>query len=160
MRRFVLVAALALAACGPASTTTPPGDTSTAAPQTTAAPSSAEMQAKVVALPAPYNAANYEAGRTVFAQCRSCHTIDASEANRVGPHLHGVIGRHAGSVPGFAYSAAMQSQTYAWDAAHLDHYLENPAVAVPNNRMGFAGVRDATQRRDLIAFIQVESTQP
>lgn len=157
MRRFILVAAFALAACGPSQPSSSSAPTQT---NLAPAPSSAEMQAKVAALPAPYNAANYEAGRTVFAQCRSCHTIDPSEANRIGPHLHGVIGRHAGSVQGFAYSPAMQSQTYTWDTAHLDHYLENPAAAVPNNRMGFAGVRDATQRRDLIAFIQVESAQP
>lgn len=148
MRRVLFAAVLALSACGPSQPSGPPG------------PSSAEMQAKIAALPAPYNAANYEAGRTVFAQCRSCHTIDASEINRVGPHLHGLIGRHAGSVEGFAYSQAMQAQGYAWDADHLDHYLENPGAAVPNNRMGFAGVRDATQRRNLIAYLMVESQQP
>ena len=82
-----LLVLVALAACGPAE------QSKSGAPTQTEAPSAAETAAAIAALPAPYNQASYDAGRRVFAQCRSCHTIDAGAPNRVGPNLHGVFGR-------------------------------------------------------------------
>jgi cytochrome c len=147
---------LALAACSPAE---PPSTTSSAsnAPPTTAAPSEdlAVLQAAVAALPAPYNEADYEAGRRVFNQCRSCHTIEAGAPNRIGPNLHGVFGRQAGSYEGFNYSDAVKGASFTWDAERLDQWLQAPQTFLPGNRMAFAGVRDETQRRDLIAYIEV-----
>lgn len=156
MMRSVSMAALllVLAACGPSETpSTPP------APSTPAAPAvdPAVMQQRISALPAPYNEASYEAGRRVFAQCRSCHTIDAGGGNRVGPNLHGVFGREIGSAEGFNYSQAVQDANFVWDGAQLDHWLQNPQTFLPGNRMAFAGVRNETQRRDLIAYLMVES---
>lgn len=160
MRRLFFAALFALAACGQS-------PTPTAAPVTPSAPSeteneqaeeSAEMQARVAALPAPYNEANYEAGRRVFAQCRSCHTIDAGGGNRVGPNLHNVFGRAIGTAPGFAYSQAVQDADFIWDGAHLEQWLANPQTFLAGNRMAFAGVRDETQRRDLIAYLMLDST--
>lgn len=165
MRHLVLTAALLLAACGQANA--PDSETPAAPVAETAAPAppsaeeaeeAAELQERIGALPAPYNEASYEAGRRVFAQCRSCHTIEAGGPNRVGPHLHGVVGRQAGTAEGFAYSPAMQSAGFAWDAARLDGYLADPRGYIPNNRMAYAGVRNETQRRDLIAYIMVASS--
>lgn len=142
---------LALAACGPAEQSRTP-----AAPaQTQASP--AEIEAAIAALPAPYNQADYGAGRRVFAQCRSCHTIDAGAPNRVGPNLHGVFGREIGAMEGFTYSQAVRDADFTWDAAHLDHWLANPQTFLPGNRMAFVGVRDETQRRDVIAYLMVET---
>jgi cytochrome c len=118
---------------------------------------SRESRAHVAGLPAPYNGANYEAGRRVFAQCRSCHVIDAQGAHRVGPNLHGVFGREVGTAEGFTYSAALQSADFTWTAEQLDHWLENPQTFLPGNRMAFAGLRDATERRDVIAYVMVEA---
>jgi cytochrome c len=115
------------------------------------------MQTRIAALAAPYNEASYEAGRRVFAQCRSCHTVNADGGNRVGPNLHGVFGREAGTKEGFTYSQALQDANFAWDADHLDHWLANPQTALPGNRMAFAGVRNEEQRRDVIAYLMVES---
>lgn len=159
---LVSVALLGLAACGqPAQQ----GDTRTAEPQPPAPPAAAPgvadqaaLQAAVAALPAPYNEANYDAGRRVFAQCRSCHTLEAGAPHRVGPNLHGVFGREIGSAPGFNYSQAVQDADFVWDAAQLDNWLRNPQTFLPGNRMAFAGVRDETQRRDLIAYLKVETT--
>ena len=117
------------------------------------------MQAKVAALPAPYNTANYEDGRTVFAQCRTCHTINAGGINMVGPNLHGVIGRRIASEPGYSYSPALKAQTFSWDADHLEHWLDGPMTDIPGTRMSFPGVPDATKRRDVIAYLMVESQQ-
>ena len=151
--RVVILPALffALAACGPSQPA--PSAPAPAAPEV----SSAEMQARIAALPAPYNEASYEAGRRVFAQCRSCHTIDAGGGNRVGPNLHGVFGREIGAAEGFTYSQPVQDANFVWDADHLDHWLANPRTFLPGNRMAFAGVRDETQRRDVIAYLMAET---
>lgn len=118
------------------------------------------MQAKVAALPAPYNAASYENGRTVFAQCRTCHTINAGGINMVGPHLHGVIGRQIATAEGYNYSPALKAQTFTWDTAHLDKWLAGPMTDIPGTRMAFPGVRNDNDRRDVIAYLMVESQLP
>lgn len=152
---FALIASMLMAACGPSAQKSADAPASEA--PAAVAPSSEEMQTRIAALPAPYNAATYEAGRRVFAQCRSCHTIDEGAGNRVGPNLHGVFGRQIGSVEGFNYSQPVQDADFVWDAERLDHWLQNPQTFLPGNRMAFAGVRDETQRRDLIAYLMVET---
>ena len=148
---FAAIALLALAACGSGS----PNSSATATP----APSNEGQQAKVAALAAPYNEASWDAGRRVFAQCRSCHVIQAGAPHRVGPNLHAVFGREVGTADGFTYSQAVQDADFIWDADHLDHWLQNPQTFLPGNRMAFAGVRDETQRRDLIAYLMVEAAE-
>lgn len=160
MRALLVIGLLTLSACGspeaPPSTTTAetPASTTAAAPATT---ETADRQEEIAELAAPYNQANYEAGRRVFAQCRACHVIEAGAPNRVGPNLHGVFGREIGTAPGFTYSQPVQDANFVWDAEHLDHWLQNPQTFLPGNRMAFAGVRDETQRRDLIAYLMVEA---
>ncbi len=154
--RFLVLPALvfALATCGPSQpSSSSSGQAAAAAPDVSAE----EMQARIAALPAPYNAASYEAGRRVFAQCRSCHTINADGGNRVGPNLHGVFGRVVGTAEGFTYSQPVQDADFVWDADHLDHWLANPQTFLPGNRMAFAGVRNETQRRDVIAYLMAET---
>lgn len=161
MHRLLISAALiGLAACGQPAEQTETESPAANAPAA-AAPSTADtaaIQAAIAALPAPYNEASYDAGRRVFAQCRSCHTLEAGAPNRVGPNLHGVFGREIGSVSGFNYSQAVQDASFVWDAAQLDNWLQNPQTFLPGNRMAFAGVRDETQRRDLIAYLKIETT--
>jgi len=152
--RYVAASTLfvALAACGP---NEPPGQSPASV---SAERSTEELQAQVSALASPYNQANYEAGRRAFAQCRSCHTIAADAGNRVGPNLHRLFTREIGGVEGFTYSRSVQDANFAWTAEQLDHWLQNPQTFLPGNRMAFAGVRDDTQRRDLIAYIMIESS--
>ena len=164
MRKLLMSAALiaTLVACGPspspqAEAPSAPATTPAATPPAAETPAAADVQAALAALPAPYNEANYEAGRRVFAQCRSCHTIEAGAPNRVGPNLHGVFGREIGSLEGFNYSQPVQDANFVWDAAQLDHWLQNPQTFLPGNRMAFAGVRNEEQRRDLIAYLMVDS---
>ena len=164
MRKLLMSAALiaTLVACGPspspqAEAPSAPATTPAATPPAAETLAAADVQAALAALPAPYNEANYEAGRRVFAQCRSCHTIEAGAPNRVGPNLHGVFGREIGSLEGFNYSQPVQDANFVWDAAQLDHWLQNPQTFLPGNRMAFAGVRNEEQRRDLIAYLMVDS---
>jgi len=91
------------------------------------------------------------AGKTVFAQCSVCHSIDGSDS--VGPSLKGIVGRKAGSVAGFRYSRGMRNSNLIWDAATLDRYLTDPQGTIPGNLMPFAGLADKRTRADLIAYL-------
>ena len=91
------------------------------------------------------------AGKDVFAQCTACHSTDGN--NGVGPSLKGIVGRKAGSEPGFRYSRAMKNNAQVWDAKSLDAYIANPQVAVPGNVMPYSGLPDAKQRADLVAYL-------
>ncbi|MGE5476057.1 MAG: c-type cytochrome [Bacteroidales bacterium] len=92
------------------------------------------------------------AGEKVFNQCKACHTIEAGK-NRVGPSLHGVVGRPAGSVEGFQYSPAMKSSGLTWTPETLDKYLTDPKATVPGNKMAFAGLKKPEDRTNVIAYL-------
>ena len=74
-----------------------------------------------------------------------------------GPNLYGVFGREAGDKDGYNYSTALREAGFTWDAERLDHWLENPREFLRGNKMSFPGIADATDRRDLIAFLKVET---
>ena len=100
------------------------------------------------------------AGQRVFNQCRACHTIEAGQPNRVGPNLHGVMGRKAGSVEGFRYSNAMKQkgeEGLVWTEETLTPYLRNPREYVPGTNMAFPGIRNDKQLEDVIAYIKQAS---
>lgn len=120
-------------------------------------PTAAEKAAILASLPAPYNTADLENGRRNFARCRSCHTINEGGSNMTGPNLWGVFGRVAGTHPGYNYSAPVKAAGFAWDAERLDHWLQNPRGFLPGNKMTFPGLPDAADRRDVIAFLKVET---
>ena len=154
--------ALALTGCGQGSDSSgaPSAESGTRAPPAAAAapaPTPAEKTAVLAALPAPWNQADLDNGRRVFARCRSCHTITEGGPNMTGPNLHGVFGRQSGAVPGFNYSAALQEAGFVWDGEQLDRWLENPRTFLKGTKMSFAGIPDATDRRDVIAFLKVET---
>jgi cytochrome c len=89
--------------------------------------------------------------------CRTCHTTKEGD-NRLGPSLHGVVGREAGTAPGFAYSSAMKDAGITWDPQNLDRYIENPEAVVPGNRMKpYSGISDAAERAKIIAHLKAAS---
>ena len=95
-------------------------------------------------------------GETLFAACKACHAVGEGAANKVGPHLDGIIGRTAGTVEGFRYSQAMSeagANGLVWDAENLSHYLEKPRDFIRGNRMSFRGMPDTADRADLIAWL-------
>ena len=98
-------------------------------------------------------AADADAGTRVFkSQCSTCHAAVA-DRNLAGPTLYGVIGRKAGDVPGFRYSAANKAANFTWDEARLDPYLANPKAIIPGTSMPYAGLKNNMQRADLIAYL-------
>ena len=96
-------------------------------------------------------AADVAHGEHVFGACAACHSKD--HTNRSGPGLEGIVGRTAGSAPGFHYSRAMKSSGVVWDDQRLDAYLTAPQKAVPGNTMPFAGIANAQDRADLISYL-------
>jgi cytochrome c len=98
-------------------------------------------------------AADATAGAAVFkSQCSICHSVQAGR-NQVGPSLAGIVGRKAGTVPGFHYSPANKDSGLTWDEATLDRYLTSPKDVVPHTIMTYSGLKDAGKRADLIAYL-------
>lgn len=103
------------------------------------------------AAPAGEAAGNPERGAAIYERCQACHSL---ERNRSGPKHCGLLGRAAGAAAGFGgYSAALEHSGIVWTAESLDRFLADPRGAVPGTRMGYAGVKDAQERADLIAFL-------
>jgi cytochrome c len=95
------------------------------------------------------------AGQQIFkAQCGICHSV-AAGVNSIGPTLFGVVGRSAGGVPGFRYTADHKKLGVTWDAATLDKYLTNPRAMVPDTTMIYADLKDDAERADLIAYLEM-----
>jgi len=89
--------------------------------------------------------------------CRTCHTLKEGD-NRLGPNLHNIIGRKAGSVPDYAYSSAMKDAGLTWDKATLDRFIANPDQVVPGNKMKpYGGLTSAEERAKIIAFLEANS---
>ena len=98
-------------------------------------------------------AGNAKAGEQAFARCAMCHSNAKGDGNKIGPNLFGVVGRKAGTAPQFSYSPAMKSAGFVWTNDKLDAWIKSPATVVPNNKMMFVGIPSATQRADLIAYL-------
>ena len=101
------------------------------------------------------------AGEAVFKKCAICHVVD-KDANKVGPSLHGVFGRTAGTHADFKYSAAMVDAGKAglvWDATTLRDYLHNPKAKVKGTKMVFPGLKDDNDITNLLAYLKQYSPQ-
>lgn len=92
-------------------------------------------------------------GQTVFNQCRPCHSLEPNK-NGIGPTLHGLFGRKAGTVPGYNYSAAMKNANVTWNDDTLRQYLADPHKFIPGDKMAFVGVKNPQQLEDLIAYLK------
>ena len=117
----------------------------------------AAVVAFVVASTALLRAADPEKGKAIFEQCAACHSL-GEPGDYDGPTLKGVIGRKAGSLDDYRYSAAMKRSDVTWDATTLDKYITDPQAFIPGNRMAFAGIADQAERDDLIAFLTIATT--
>jgi len=155
------VSALALAACSKkaeqADTTT------TATATTTTQATSAPAAAATSDAPAAANVDTIDGtrlasftgdparGETAFLQCKICHQLNQ---NVIGPQLHGVIGRKAGAIPDFTYSDADKNSGITWTPEKLFQFIEKPQRVMPGTKMTFAGLGDAQQRADIIAYLK------
>jgi cytochrome c len=86
--------------------------------------------------------------------CRTCHSVREGE-NRLGPHMRGIIGRKAGSLPDYSYSSAMKGADFVWDEGNLDRFIAKPDETVPGNTMKpYGGLPSADSRAKLIAYLK------
>ena len=97
---------------------------------------------------------NAEAGVTVFKRCMACHKVGPDAKNGVGPALNDVVGRAAGTYPGYSYSAAMKKSGLVWDEPTLTTYLHAPRKLVPGTKMAFAGLKKDHEIADVIAYLK------
>jgi cytochrome c len=108
--------------------------------------------AAVAVFAVPSGAQSTPAGAQAFGMCTACHTVAKGGRNGIGPNLSGLIGRRAGSVPGFSYSTAMKGSGLTWDAKTLDAFLAAPTKKVPGTKMPIS-VSDPAKRAAIIAYL-------
>jgi cytochrome c len=99
-----------------------------------------------------------EDGQVAFNNaCRTCHTLREGD-NRLGPHLHKVIGRKAGSLPNYGYSGALKGADLTWDKATLDRFIADPDKVVSGHAMRpYGGIASAEERAKIIAFLEAQN---
>ena len=112
------------------------------------------MTALVLLSPGAAQAQDAAAGEKVYAVCRACHQVGPTAKNAVGPAHNGLIGRKAGTYPGYAYSEANKSSGITWDEATFREYIRDPKAKIPGTKMVFPGIKDEQKITDLIAFLK------
>jgi len=96
------------------------------------------------------NNLDIQAGKNIYTRCTGCHTYDY---HRTGPKHCGLVGRKAGSTPGFEYTQAMKDSDIIWTAATLEKFLYSPMDMIPGTSMGFSGITSPTELKQLTAFL-------
>jgi cytochrome c len=103
-------------------------------------------------------------GKAAFAKCGICHQVGPGAKTLVGPELNGIVGRKAASVADYPYSAGMKklgADGWAWTEENIDKWITDPKALIPDSPMAraFAGVPDAGERADIIAYLKTQTGQ-
>ncbi|KAJ9049236.1 iso-1-cytochrome c [Entomophthora muscae] len=99
-----------------------------------------------------------KAGASLFKKyCSQCHTIAKNGGNKIGPNLYNIIGRESGTLKGYAYSVALQKSGFVWTEDILSEYLLSPRKFIPGTKMVFAGIKQKTDRDNLVSFLKLYS---
>ena len=104
--------------------------------------------------------ADTAAGKKAARKCAGCHSMSRDGKNKVGPNLWNVVNAGKGAQPGLSYSGAMKAAGGKWDFEALDQYLLKPKSFIPGTKMVFSGVRKATDRANIIAYLRALSDSP
>lgn len=165
----VLAAASLLTACSQQKTETaaapPPAEAPAPAPAPApeptpaaepAAPPAGAVKLEITDASGAQLSGDPAAGQKIFKQCQTCHSGEAGK-NMIGPSLHSLIGRKAGTVPGFKYSNANKNSGITWTEQELYTYLEAPRKRIPGTLMSFPGLPKSQDRADVIAYLKTLS---
>ena len=103
-------------------------------------------------------------GKAAFAKCGICHQVGPGAKTLVGPELNGIVGRKAGSVADYPYSAGMKKlagEGYVWSEENIDKWIADPKAMIPDSPMAlaFPGIPDAGERADIIAYLKTVPAQ-
>jgi cytochrome c len=103
-------------------------------------------------------------GKAAFAKCGICHQVGPGAKTLVGPELNGIVGRKAASIADYPYSAGMKKlgeQGFVWTEENIDKWITDPKAMIPDSPMAlaFAGVPDAGERADIIAYLKTQTAQ-
>jgi cytochrome c len=126
----ILAAVVALSSCSPA-------NDSTVAPQQSVGSTEPDLAR----------------GELLSLACQACHTFAVDGPHLLGPNLHGVFGRRAGSAAEFEYSPTLRAADLVWTAETLDAWLADPVGFLPGTTMAFTGYQSPQDRRDLITYL-------
>ncbi len=116
--------------------------------------STAEAKQEGPSLAVLMASADESKGEKVFKKCGACHTTEEGGANKIGPNLHGILGKAKASVDGFSYSDALVELGGDWGFEELNAFLTKPKDYVKGTKMSFAGLKKDTDRADLIAYLR------
>jgi cytochrome c len=104
--------------------------------------------------------ASVQKGEQAAKKCGACHDFTKGGPNKVGPNLYGIVGDKKGEGRGFNFSAAMKAKGGDWSIDDLNKFIDNPKGFVPGTAMGFAGIQKASERADVIAYLNSLSDNP
>ena len=99
-------------------------------------------------------------GAKIFKKCAACHSITEGGGNKIGPALWGVLGRPAGSVPGYKYSKAMTAHGKNWSFEEMNGFLTKPKDWIKGTKMSFAGLKKAEDRAAVILYMNENTNSP
>lgn len=105
-------------------------------------------------------AADADKGLKVAKKCATCHTFDDGGAKKIGPNLWSVLGRAKASISGYSYSKALTGLGGEWSYEDMDAFLTKPKEFAPGTKMTFAGIKKATDRANLLAYLRQQHSAP
>ncbi len=96
------------------------------------------------------------AGKSIFVLCAACHAVEAGAPSPIGPNLHGMFGKKAGTnAKGFEYSDVLKASGIVWDDRTIDAWIKNPAGVVPGTKMDYVGLTKKDKRENVIAYLKL-----
>ncbi|WP_417592267.1 c-type cytochrome [Parasphingorhabdus sp.] len=120
-------------------------------------PGAAPVETTAVATDAAPASTALAEGKAAFANCSACHTLEQGAPNGAGPNLFGIVGKAAGSVTGFSYSAALKASGITWTPTELDSFIADPAAKIPGTTMVAGAIADEAKRQAVIAYLESAS---
>ncbi|MBX9741693.1 MAG: cytochrome c family protein [Beijerinckiaceae bacterium] len=129
-------------------------------PAEEAAPAAAAAAGPSVPLPELLAKADAKRGETLSKPCAACHTFEKGGADKIGPHLYGVVARPIASASGFAYSDALKGKGGEWSYAALDQFIANPRGYANGTKMAYGGEKDPARRADILAYLRSKADTP
>ena len=105
------------------------------------------------------NAADPVNGKKVFKKCAACHSLQEGK-NKIGPSLHNLLGRKAGSVEGYKYSKAMATHGKTWSFEEMNSFLIKPKDWIKGTKMSFVGLKSKNDRVAVILYMNEKTDSP